>query len=67
MNHRSPTVYLSHAAREYLDAAQAIVDQHAASRRNGICQICLVPNPCPPHRAAAARVSRYEQGLVGAP
>jgi hypothetical protein len=62
MNSGSPTVYLSRAAWEHLDAARAIVNQHAASRRDGICQICLVPEPCSPHRAAAAIIRRYEQG-----
>jgi hypothetical protein len=57
----SPTVYLSRAAWEHLDAAQAIVDQHAASGRGGICQICLVPDPCPPRQAAAATIGRYGQ------
>jgi hypothetical protein len=66
MNRRSPTVYLSRAAWEHLDAAKAIADLHAASRRDGICQICLVPEPCAPHRAAAVIISRYERGLVGA-
>ena len=61
MTSGSPTVYLSRAAWEHLDAAQAVVDQHAASATNGICRICRVPDPCPRRAAAAARISRYGQ------
>jgi hypothetical protein len=56
----SATVYLSRAAWERLDAAQAVVDEHAADA-NGICTICLVPDPCPPRAQAVARIGRYGQ------
>jgi hypothetical protein len=55
----TPTTYLSRAAWEQLDAAQAIVDQHAASRINGVCPICRIPDPCPARASAAERISRY--------
>lgn len=61
MSSGSPTVYLSRAAWEHLDAAQAVVDQHAASATNGICRICRVPDPCPSRSEAAATISRYGQ------
>ncbi len=61
MTSGSPTVYLSRAAREHLDAAQAIVDEHSASATNGICRVCRLPDPCPTRAEAAATISRYGQ------
>jgi hypothetical protein len=58
MNVAASTVYLSRVAWERLNAAQAVVDEHAANAQ-GLCAICRVPDPCPARTEAAARISRY--------
>lgn len=51
-------LYLASAAREYLAAAQAEIDEHVHSRY-GICTGCGEPEPCLRRRAASAVFARY--------
>lgn len=53
------TTYLSHAARERLDRAQADLDRHRVSALDGNCLACHQPEPCPARRAADMTFGRY--------
>jgi hypothetical protein len=57
------TAYLSQAARDQIEAAQAVLEEHSLSRtrRDGRCPICLVTAPCPTQERAAEIFVKYGQ------
>lgn len=53
------SVFLSAAAREQLDFAQAQLDRHVAPSADGRCAVCGEEDPCALRRVALRVFGRY--------
>ncbi|MFC7548004.1 hypothetical protein [Plantactinospora sp. GCM10030261] len=52
-------IYLTRAALDQVDGAQAELERHLVTGFDGRCATCRQPEPCPGRTAAAATFVRY--------